>query len=153
MEERSDEMQLKAIVAAVIAVAVVGAGCGEEDSEPLTKAAFVKQADAICTKSNDKARKEFAAFLKGDDLAKAGKDRGKQIALEVLLPNMESETEELRELEPPSRDEAEIEAMLDALDEAVEEVRQDPDLLFEANTRPLAKANRLAEAYGLEVCG
>jgi len=147
-------MRLMAMLAGVVAIAAIATGCGSGGSDPLTKAEFIEQADRICKEGSNQIRKEYEAFAKQHNTAKTGvsQEQGTEIGLQILLPNVQSQTEELRELEPPEGDEAQVAAMLDALEAGVEEGNQNPKSLLSSNY-PLSKGNQLAQKYGFKVCG
>jgi hypothetical protein len=137
-------MRLTAVLIGVLALAAIAAGCGSGGSDPLTKAEFIEKADAICTQARNRIKKESAAVTK--------EAQGAEVSEKIVLPNVQIQAEELRDLEPPEADEDQIEAMLDRLEAGVEKGRQEPESLLSADS-PLIKANEMAEKYGLKVCG
>ncbi len=150
---------LIATLAGVAAVAMIVAGCGsssDDSTSPLTKAEFIAQADAICKKGNSEIESGIEDFEKevglgeNEEPTKAQKVEASET---VLIPEIKNQAEKLRNLEAPSKDEAEITAMLDALDEGVEEAEADPESLFTSSTAPFESANKMAKEYGLKVCG
>lgn len=144
-----------AVLVGVLAIAVVGAGCGSSDDESLTKAEFVRQANAICEKGNKQRIKEYTAFLKGrgdepKTLAEANK--GVDEAGEELLAGFyEKRAEALAELPPPSGDEEEVAAIVDAFEQGADDAAQDPSAIA-GGVPGIEKGVKLAAAYGLEVC-
>ena len=153
----------KGLIAAfvgVIAIAAIVAGCGsssDDETSSLTKAQFVAQADAICKKGNAEIESEVEAFQAKNDLGEndePSKVQQAEVSETILAPNVTNQAEEIRALEAPSGDEDEISAMLDSLDEGVEEVEANPQAPFESNQpNPFGAANKLAREYGLKVCG
>jgi hypothetical protein len=145
------------LLAGVVAVAAVVAGCGSSDSpSALTKQQFIAQADAICKQGNKEIEEGFESFAKQNDIPKnqePSKAQGKEIVETVIVPSIGSQAEGIRALGFPSGDEDELSAMLDSLDEAVEEAEEDPEALFAAKSDPFAKPNELAQDYGLKTCG
>lgn len=146
-------------LAGIAAIAVIAAGCGsgsDDSTSSLTKAEFIAQADAICKKGNDEIEANFEAFAKKNGLKgneEPSKAQGVEISETILLPSIESQSEELRDLEVPNGDEAEISAMLESLDQGVEEAEEDPESLFASKSDPFGPANKKAKEYGLKVCG
>jgi len=136
---------------AVLALALVAAGCGssssDSTSDALTKADFIKQADAICTKGN----KDITAAA-----AKLGNSPSEpqieEFASSTIVPGIQDELDQIRELTPPAGDESKVNDFLDAADEATNKVKDDPSLI-NASANPFADANKKAVAYGLKVCG
>jgi len=146
-------------LAGIAAIAAIAAGCGsssDDSTSSLTKAEFIAQADAICKKGNDEIETDFEAFAKENGVQEneePSKSQGVEISETILVPNIENQSEELRELEVPTADEAEISAMLDSLDQGVEEAEEDPEALFTSKSDPFGPANKKAKEYGLKVCG
>ena len=148
------------LFAGVMAIAAVAAGCGSSDDDStetaLTKQQFIAQADAICKQGNKEIEEGFESFAEENDIPKnqePNKAQGKELVETVLVPSIDSQSEEIRALGAPRGDEDEISAMLDSLDEAVEEAEEDPEALFAAKSDPFGKPNELAQNYGLKVCG
>lgn len=146
-------------LAGVTAIAMIVAGCGsnsDDSTSSLTKAEFISQADAICKQGDAKIESGFEAFAKengikeNEELSNA---QGIEVSETVLIPNIKNQSEELRTLETPSGGEDEISAMLDSLDEGIEEAEADPEALFSSKTDPFGPANKRAKEYGLKVCG
>jgi hypothetical protein len=147
-----------AAIAALVALAALVAGCGgggdtTDESVTLTKTEFIKQGDAICKQGNDASEKEAEEFAEDNDfkLEKASKEQLEEAVSEVLVPNLERQTEELDALGAPKGDEEEVEAIVTSLEDATGEVEDDPGSVFEGDV--LKKPSKLAEAYGFKVCG
>ena len=149
--------RLIAMTAGVVAIAVIAAGCGSSSNDTtsaLTKAEFISQGDAICEKGNKEIETGFEAFLKENGIkGEPSKAQGVELSETVLIPSVKSQSEELRDLGAPSGEEGEISAMLDALDEGVEEAEEDPEALLASESDPFGPANKMATEYGLKVCG
>jgi hypothetical protein len=140
----------KAIIAiGIIAAACVVAGCGssEETAEAaVTKAEFIKQAEAICDEARYEARNAEAAWEKAE-----GKRLDFATALrQVIGPALQQEAEELQSLTVPKEDEAKLTRMFGNLSKgatafAAEGLKSKSTLNYEAFKRE-------AEAYGLGAC-
>ncbi len=153
----------KGLIAAsvgVVAIAAIVAGCGsssDDETSSLTKAQFVARADAICKKGNAEIESEFEAFAEKnniDENEEPSKAQQAELSETILAPNVQNQADEIRALEAPSADEDEVSAMLDSLDEGVEEVEANPQAPFESKQpNPFGPANKLATEYGLKVCG
>jgi maltose-binding protein MalE len=161
--------RLIAMLAAVLAVAVVAAGCGSssddtsgssdatdttETTAALSKAEFIKQGDAICTKGNQAIETEANEFAKENNVntKKPTKAQKEEVIVEVVAPDVRRQAEELAELGAPSGDEAEVEAIVAAVEEGADELEENPSLLIE-DKNPLDKGSKLADSYGMKVCG
>lgn len=151
--------RLVALFAALVALALVVAGCGSsgsstESTSSLTKAEFVKQGNAICAKGNEEIEEGFEEFVKERGLSKTkapAKGVQEEAVEQVLIPRISKEIESIRALGPPDE---EGEAVLDAAEEALEKGEEDPtQFLKEESSGPFAKANKLAREYGLTKCG
>jgi hypothetical protein len=124
------------------------AGCGGGSNDRLTKDEFVKQADAICAKFDK--RIETAA---GSAFANPGKPTDDEIAAfatSTIFPTIDEQLDDLRALEPPKADEAQVDAIFDEAQASLDELRANPALLTE--DKGFEETDRLARAYGLTAC-
>jgi hypothetical protein len=114
---------------------------------PPSRPEFIAQADAICRRTSrelDRAGEE--AFQGAPSLEVV-----ERYVADEFVPATRAELAEIRELAPPAGDEADVDAILDAAEGAVEALADDPSL-FERGS-PFSEANRLAADYGFEACG
>jgi hypothetical protein len=143
---------LIALIFGALAVGLI-AGCGSggsgDSTSSLTKAEFIKKANAVCTKHHKQIVAEFEALVK-----KTGVPEGSEapaalaaFAEAVIFPSIKSEAEEFRAIGTPSGAEAEVEAISASFEKGVKEAEKDP----KTGKRPpeLEKANKLAEEFGL----
>jgi hypothetical protein len=171
----------KGLALAVVSVLLLAlAGCGGSDSSSgsgettaartggaLSKAGFIKQADAICA---DRAPERKAVQERVAELANeinAGKDAAREELADLLAEaadTAEQEFDELRGLVPPQADAGTIGTMLAAAAaqtaltrEGVDDLREsDYQAFTEVTERAVklrARAGLMALNYGLEVCG
>jgi hypothetical protein len=149
------------VVALGILLAAISAGCGGsgggggegETSPPLTKAQFIKKADAICAKRKKEWDSASAAFQK-EAAGKKEMSRVKGLELfagvleETLVPSLQRELASLEELGAPKGDEATIERMLKRRGESIEKIEDEG---FQAlyTTETLGTFVKEAEAYGM----
>ena len=158
--------RLIALLAAVVAIAAVVAGCGSGDESTdaetasvdvtITKDQLIAQGDAICKQGDEEIEAGFERYAKENGIPKNEEPsdaQGVEIVETVIVPNIKTQGELLRGLGAPEGDEEEIDAMLDSLEEAVEEAEENPESLFEENSDPFGDPNDRAETYGFEVCG
>ena len=144
-----------AVAAAVLAALVAGCGGGDE-TVTLTKAEFIKQGDAICNAGNKEIEEGFEEFAAENDLPEnkePSKEQGVELVETVILPSVQQQGEELRELGAPEGDEEQVDELLTSLEDAVAEGEGEPELLFEGKTDPFGDVNRQAKDYGFKVCG
>jgi hypothetical protein len=117
-------------------------------SGPATKEEWIAQAEAICVEGRQKNEEALQALGRSSD------QEFEAFIRETFLPTLRDQLSQLRDLPPPKGDEDEVTAILNTLEEAYENVEQDPGLVTEglrANP-PLEEADRLAKAYGLKEC-
>lgn len=150
--------RLIALGAAVLAACLVAVGCGgggdDASTASLTKAEFIKQANAVCKKGEEQIETDFAAYVKGhEDIRKPTEADFSKLVDSVLVPNAEKEIEDLRALGLPSGDEDQVEAILEAREESVEAAEDEPEVVVKDGEKVFGKASELAISYGLEDCG
>lgn len=162
----SKSAHIATAVLALAAAALVAAGCGGGGdsstdastiaASTLSKAEFLKQANAICKRGRSENFKDFATYIQSHP-AKTGESPGEQFAKGVqatLLPNIESQIAQIRELGAPAGDVDQVETFLDTLQEKVDVVKR---LHNVASRFPIDRifrpAGDLARAYGLDYCG
>jgi hypothetical protein len=127
---------LVALVSAAVGLTIcmVLASCGSGNEE-LTKTAFVKKAEAICAD----VRKQVRTELDSESLASSG------------ASILHTEADEIDSLEGPSNDADQIDAIVEATRKAADTLKANEKEPDKADAS-VAKADRLAEAYGLGSC-
>jgi len=128
-----------------------------ESSGPLTKAELIKRGDKICSEASSKVVEELQVHK-----TEYGRGFGRQPTkkqneeglVDLALPVIQQEAEEIAALDAPAGDEDEIEAIAKALEEGVAKTEAKPSLAESSGAgNPLAKASTLSQAYGFKVCG
>jgi hypothetical protein len=148
---------LLSAIAVLVALAALVAGCGggdeTTDSATLTKTQFIKQGDAICKEANAENETEAEEFAEenGFTLEEATDEQLEETVSVVLVPSLNQQVEDLKALGAPEGDEEKVEAILVAVEDAADDIEEDPGSVFKEKT--LEEPNRLADAYGLKVCG
>lgn len=145
-----------AIVAATAAVVLsLGlAACGSDsstsaDEDVLTNQELITQADKICTDFNN----ELATKAQKSGLSdKSPKSKITAFVSDEIVPMYRDEIDELRALEPNSEDADAYAKMIDTLESELDAVEQDPEAAVASNT-PFPEASKLADEFGLQVCG
>jgi hypothetical protein len=140
---------LKSLVSSLtLSAIIVGVtACGGGD--PVSKADFVTQANQICADSN-----EAVIAAAGESLsAKPTRQEITNFWNVTGRPEVEKRIDQIAELDVPEGEEAEIEAILTALESGTEETQAQVDAgkAIEGDD-PYAEASRLAEDYGLTDC-
>lgn len=145
------------LLSAALAVVLAIPGCGDSQDGTttvgVTKAAFIKRADAICAKSYNQRRSGFLSFVQNArDEPFSDIREIRRFADTVLIPTRQQQVEELRALGAPSGDEDDVEAILEAYEEGIEKAEEDPRAAVTSTFGVFVKATELAEEYGLENC-
>jgi hypothetical protein len=157
------------ILTSTVAAGLLFASCGIQ-SEPLTKSEFVEQANAICQSTNDRVEPLFDEVYAGlEDVDFDDPDNQFLLferfneAMDEVLPIMEEQLDDIRDLEPPSEDEELIDTLIDDQEAAIAEFAVlmnaaaggDEAALAELDTDEDAfdEIDRRARDYGLTVCG
>jgi hypothetical protein len=149
-------MRRNGAIAVMVAVGALLAGCGD-DEEALTEEELVEQANAICEEGNerlDTAFEEAFADLGPDEEPDA--DQVAALIEDTLIPSVQTQIDELGDLEPPDELADAYEQLLDdaqqALDDLEEQVQDDPESLLQQEEDPFAEVNAQAEELGLTAC-
>jgi hypothetical protein len=134
--------------------ALIAAGCGSSDNNStttaaaITKSAFIAKADAICAAGNKTANQAGEQQFGHNKPTKADLE---QFASGTIVPSVEKQLSEIRALGAPAGDEAQVKAITDAAQADVDKLKKDPSLITSNST--FDDANKLAQQYGLKVCG
>jgi hypothetical protein len=141
-------MRLGKILAplAIIVILLAAPGCGSEESA-LTKPQFIQQGDAVCRRAAAEQARLASHYKKGEVAA-----GNFEVVTTVFVPPMSRELRRLKALSPPQADAARIRRILKALESGLEDAKTDYLDLFVKETDPFAKANELAQRYGLNAC-
>jgi hypothetical protein len=120
-----------------------------------TKAAFIKEADKVCSDADLKLSEEVLAYAKehGIDVEKEEEpsdDQKTEIYEQIVIPNIARQADELAALTPPKGDEQTIEDITSTLSDEAKSAEEDPSNLDE-NT--FHDASEKAQDYGLTECG
>lgn len=142
--------------AAVGGVILFGIGCGgggdDTTTVTITKAEFVKQADAICKRTFSKRVEELKAY---DQKQKSSAEKQTSLTylqkklIKVLVPSMRTQLKELEALGVPESSEAKVERLLASFSTGIDEV-EEQGLLGLRNNEVLEDFNREAEKLGIE---
>jgi hypothetical protein len=155
--------RLIALLALLAAAGLLVAGCGDDDESTtgsggaaLSKAEYVKQANAICAAGSKEIAAEFEAFAKEhgiDEKNPPSKDQIAEAAEEFLIPSIAAQVEEIGELSPPEGEEEPYETFVENAEAALEEGEDDPATFAEDDGGPFAEVNEEAIALDLQACG
>jgi ABC-type lipoprotein release transport system permease subunit len=139
------------LLGSVLAVGLIGAGCGggDDDSDTttsLTKADWIAKADAICQQGNQEIN-QAAEQQFGNQKPTAAAVQ--QFATGTALPNTQTQVDKIRALGAPSGDEDQVNEILNTVQADIDKAKSAGDI--EDST--FADGNALAKQYGLKVCG
>jgi hypothetical protein len=146
----------------LLALGLLVAGCGssadssEENTSSLTKAQFIKQADAVCEKAGDEIEGEVEAFAEENEIPtdKEPSDEVKEeIVTEVIVPNIEEQAEGIAALGAPSGEEEQVDQIVEGIETAASETSEDPGSVISGGEGAFKGVNEEAKEYGFKVCG
>ena len=145
-------MRMRAGVLAVsLAVLALGA-CGDDDDEELSKAEFVTQANEICGRTQAAVETGAAQAFPNAGLVPTAQEV-EAFVKDTYEPNVRKELDELGDLEVTGDEEDRVQDILDAGDEGLTEVDDNPIILLSREKNPMLEYGELAGAYGLDKCG
>jgi hypothetical protein len=77
-----------------------------------------------------------------------------KLVTDTVIPNIQSQIDQLSALPPPSGDEDQVQAILDEAQSALDNAEEDPILITgQGQSDPFVESNKLADTYGLDKCG
>jgi hypothetical protein len=126
------------------------AGSAASQSGPLTKKAFVKEAEAICHKIPATYGEKSEALAKS--MKNGQKPTTGETNLKAAVPADHLAIEELEALSPPTGDEQKVEAIIQALENGVKGVEEQPESELSGPKSPYAEWQKLTKDYGLSFC-
>ena len=144
-------MELKRLFPACAAVSLIVvsvlAACGGGSEDRLTKEEFLTQGNAICSSGDEKIG---AAAESTFGSSEPTQEEIGAFASETIVPTIQDEIDQLRDLSPPKEDEDQVNAMLDEAQSALDNLKANPELATQGGG--FEEANRLAKDYGLTAC-
>lgn len=151
-------------VSATLVAGLLAFGCGGGDddestaSEPMTsgsRAELIAQADALCTESGDRINAAVQERIQMLDTSDPSNEQLTKIFADITVPELEKLYDEIGQLEPSAEDAADFQAIIDAADEAVAEVKKNPGdlVVFSGEETPFDEVNALQQDFGFQVCG
>ena len=149
-------MKLRATLAmtAVLALGVVAAGCGSSSNDnttttsSLTKAEWIAKADAICRTGNQQVNQAGQQQFGNQKPTQA---QIQQFASGTVIPNIESQVNQIKALGPPAEIEQQVNSLLATVQGDLDKAKADPSLLL--NGSAFKDSNTEAQGLGLKVCG
>jgi hypothetical protein len=146
---------------AVLALVLLAGGCGGGSGEitvqtgSLSKAEFIKQADAICTAARTEFIAKYTSFVRANKSAfENGKHESALMyeALEsIVTPNYEGEIEKISTLGAPGDYAPKVASFLNSVQKRLDEVHERPAELL-ATPYPFKEPEDVAKTAGLKGC-
>lgn len=118
----------------------------------LSKAQFIKQADAFCRKADSVQEVGLQKAGKEGALKNPSKAEQEKLVTEIGLPPLRVELEEISSLSPPKADEAKIGEIIQALEGAIEESEEAPIRVTLGQGNPFERVNQMAGDFGFKDC-
>lgn len=144
---------IPATAALLLALGLVLAGCGSSDDEAtLTKAQVIVRGDAICAKTDKAQEAALRSYSPENQKSLATKAGVEKLIVEVGLPPIQTQAEELSELGAPKDDDGTFDEIVEGMEQGVEDAEADPASMEEGPNNPFASVNKLAGEYGFKVC-
>jgi hypothetical protein len=149
-------MKLAVIALSVLALFVAGCGGSGSDEETLTKAEFIKQADALCKKVDEREFGEYGAWSKANEKQLNGlspNEVGAKAIAAIVVPSVRKEMEEIKALGIPEGDEETLEKYFEAGEKGVKGTEKNPISANAARPEnPFWESFKLGSAYGFKEC-
>jgi hypothetical protein len=144
------------LVAGILATGLIAAGCGGDDDDgdgggdALTKEEFLAQGNAICEEGNAEIETAFESAIGNQQPTQ---EQLIAVVEDSLIPSVQGQIDDIRELAPPEEDEDRITEFLDKAELALQDIKEDPSLATqEGGEDPFAEVNQEATEIGLTAC-
>jgi hypothetical protein len=131
-----------------LTVAACGGGGGGGETQPLSVAAFTRQANQICARAEEKVEQEARQIA--EQMGGSSEEELDSYVSDVLGPWVGGAMSEQSELGLPKKEAKQAEAMISAYEETLAKAEADPKLILEKDL--FAAANRQAMELGLPEC-
>lgn len=173
-------MRLKMILCSIVAIAILVVGCGgggddsssggtsaggtgattttassgedgsgsTSNAKPLTKKEFIAKGDAICGEIPQEYEVKRQQVIK----EAPKKATPEEINLKAAVPPIFKAVESFEKLGPPKGEEAEVEAIIDALEAAGKGLEKEPSAPLTGTGSPYAEFQKLTKEYGFSFC-
>jgi len=147
-------------LAATLVFGLGAAGCGSSKSKSnktststpaITKAAFLKQGNAICKRGNQQIAKAANTLFPRTG-PKPSKARMTKFATSTVVPSLQSQINQIKALGTPAGDQTKVNAIVSSAQSALDKGKKDPALLTSNGSSPFKKTNQLSRSYGLKTC-
>jgi hypothetical protein len=141
---------------AAVALVMVAAGCGgggdSTTTASISKAEFIKKADAICKKGQEKLHAGFETLINESGAHRSRLEEEEEWVNDVIAPNVHREVSEMRTLGAPKGDEGRIESLLAAVEGGLRRLQENPQSVLASSAKTFSDAIKLETEYGLQTC-
>jgi hypothetical protein len=151
-------MRFAVVSVGVLAMLLGLAGCGggngdQSTTASISKATFIKDANAVCVKGEEKMHSDFVVFSnEKNDNPNPSKAEYEEFIDRVVAPDSTRLIGEIRALGVPAGDEGRVEGMLAAVEEGLQKAKENPEFVATRTNEIFANATKIATAYGLPAC-
>jgi hypothetical protein len=128
---------------------------GGSDPATISHAAFLKQAQAICTRGTKAIDAVYSQYAGGKHFPKNVNHNAfmNKVAVEIVIPVREKEVRELRALGLPDGGRRQLEIFLEAMEEGIKQGEENPQALRGLGTRyAFYRALEMSDDVDLEGC-
>ena len=150
------------LLLATVAALILAAGCGSSSNDEVTvqtgslsKAAFIKKADAICEAARTEFLAKYTTYVKGhkSDIVDPQKQDAVlgEVLETILAPNIETQITQISELGAPSAYAPEVADFLNALQTRLDKAKENPAGLTTTPT-PFVDAENVARRAAMNGC-
>jgi hypothetical protein len=140
------------VAAAGLAVSASACGGGGGASQGISKADYLAKAKQVCQLGNRQLKSAtddvLAKIPPGQKMSDA---QISDFVHKTVIPTIQDQIRQLRNLPPPKGEKAHVDQIYDALDKGLQQLAQDPSKLTNG-ANVFADADSLADKYGLSVC-
>ncbi|HEU4705671.1 MAG TPA: hypothetical protein VFS64_00605 [Solirubrobacterales bacterium] len=144
------------VVATTLALTFALVACGSGGgSDTISRAAFLKQAKAICTKGTTAIDAVYSRYAGGKHIPKNVNRNAfmNKVAAEIVIPVRKKEVRELRALELPVVGRRRLEMFLEAMEDGIKEGEEDHQALRGLGTKYVFyRAIEMSDDVHLEEC-
>ncbi|MGD9735527.1 MAG: hypothetical protein AB7V58_07970 [Solirubrobacterales bacterium] len=139
------------LIALALALSLL-AGCGSSssgnNSEPISKTAFLKQGNSICSQAAKQRDEDLKAATEESDGSGGSEEMAEMV--DVALRSVEAMADELAELNPPAAQKKQAKALVKELEREIEALQANPD--DPVNAKSFEAANATARSAALYDC-
>jgi hypothetical protein len=128
--------------------ALFAAACGDDDGgSEISQEDFIEQANEICEAGNA----ELEELLADVDVSTMSEEEIGELVVDEQVPIVRDQIDSIRDLGFPDGDEEEVGGILDDAEQLLDDIEDDPQMLF-ADEDPFAAVNERLAEYGLATC-